>query len=133
MPNIGCAGDAGKPAQFGAFGCPTTVSNVETLAILPTAINLGGDAFSRLSDLHHFKDGGVRLFGVSGHVKKPGLYECAVGLTLRELEVPSIPVNFLIPIDGNPVTHDDTLTPERWFTSGLRRARRVISAMISFM
>ena len=36
-----------------------------------------------------------------------------VGLHLRELEVPSIPVNFLIPIDGNPVTSDGSLTPER--------------------
>lgn len=73
------------PAQAGAFGCPTTVNNVETMAILPTALNLGGDAFSRLSALHGFNDGGTRIFGVSGHVKKPGLYECAVGLTLREL------------------------------------------------
>jgi NADH-quinone oxidoreductase subunit F len=73
------------PAQAGAFGCPTTVNNVETLAILPTALQMGGDVFSRLSALHHFNDGGTRIFGVSGHVKKPGLYECAVGLTLREL------------------------------------------------
>jgi NADH-quinone oxidoreductase subunit F len=73
------------PAQAGAFGFPTTVNNVETVAIMPTAFALGGDAFSRLSDLHDFNDGGVRLFGVSGHVKRPGIYECAVGLTLREL------------------------------------------------
>jgi len=52
---------------------------------MPTAFNLGGDAFSRLSDLHAWNDGGVRLFGVSGHVKRPGIYEAAVGLTLREL------------------------------------------------
>jgi len=73
------------PAQSGAFGCPTTVNNVETISILPTALTVGGDAFSRLSDLHGLNDGGTRIFGVSGHVKKPGLYECAVGLTLREL------------------------------------------------
>ncbi len=73
------------PAQAGVFGCPTTVNNVETIAILPSALSLGCDAFSRLSDLHTWNDGGVRLFGVSGHVKKPGLYECHVGLTLREL------------------------------------------------
>jgi NADH-quinone oxidoreductase subunit F len=73
------------PAQSGAFGCPTTVNNVETIAILPTALTLGGDAFSQLSELHVFNDGGTRIFGVSGHVKKPGLYECHVGLTLREL------------------------------------------------
>jgi NADH-quinone oxidoreductase subunit F len=73
------------PAQAGAFGFPTTVNNVETVAIMPTAFTLGCDAFSRLSELHSSNDGGVRLFGVSGHVKRPGIYECAVGLTLREL------------------------------------------------
>ncbi|MCC6214559.1 MAG: NADH-quinone oxidoreductase subunit NuoF [Polyangiaceae bacterium] len=73
------------PAQVGAFGCPTTVNNVETIAIAPTVFELGGDAFSQLSELHPLNDGGVRLFGVSGHVERPGIYECAVGLTLREL------------------------------------------------
>jgi NADH-quinone oxidoreductase subunit F len=73
------------PAQYGAFGCPTTVNNVETIAIMPTVFDMGGDAFSRLSALHELNDGGARLFGVSGHVKRPGIYECAVGLTLREL------------------------------------------------
>jgi NADH-quinone oxidoreductase subunit F len=73
------------PAQAGAFGCPTTVNNVETVAIMPTVFTIGGDAFSKLSELHAWNDGGVRLFGVSGHVKRPGIYECAVGLTLREL------------------------------------------------
>lgn len=73
------------PAQAGAFGYPTTVNNVETVAIMPTAFQLGCDEFSRLSELHAWNDGGVRLFGVSGHVKRPGIYECAVGLTLREL------------------------------------------------
>src|SRR6187402_1545349 len=73
------------PAQVGAFGCPTTVNNVETIAIMPSVFQMGGDAFSQLSTLHGLNDGGARLFGVSGHVKKPGLYEANVGLTLREL------------------------------------------------
>jgi NADH-quinone oxidoreductase subunit F len=73
------------PAQYGAFGNPSTVNNVETIAIVPTVITMGGDAFSKLSALHHMNDGGTRLFGVSGHVKNPGIYEAAVGLTLREL------------------------------------------------
>jgi NADH-quinone oxidoreductase subunit F len=73
------------PAQAGAFGMPSTVNNLETIAIVPTAMALGGDAFSKLSDLHHLKDGGARLFGVSGHVKKPGIFEACVGLTLRDL------------------------------------------------
>ena len=73
------------PAQVGAFGCPSTVNNVETIAIAPTVIGVGGDAFSQVSALHSWNDGGARLFGVSGHVKTPGVYEAAVGLTLREL------------------------------------------------
>jgi NADH-quinone oxidoreductase subunit F len=73
------------PAQYGAFGCPTTVNNVETIAIAPSVFEVGGDEFSKLSALHSFNDGGARIFGVSGHVKRPGLYEACVGLTLREL------------------------------------------------
>jgi NADH-quinone oxidoreductase subunit F len=73
------------PAQAGAFGMPSTVNNLETIATVPTALALGGDSFSKLSALHHLKDGGCRLFGVSGHVNKPGIYEACIGLTLREL------------------------------------------------
>jgi NADH-quinone oxidoreductase subunit F len=73
------------PAQRGVFGCPTTVNNLETIAVVPTVIEMGGEAFSKLSALHHVNDGGSRLFGVSGHVKKPGIFEACVGLTLREL------------------------------------------------
>ncbi len=73
------------PAQYGAFGNPSTVNNVETIAIAPSVFEVGGDEFSKLSALHGINDGGARLFGVSGHVKKPGLFEACVGLTLREL------------------------------------------------
>ncbi|HKQ68973.1 MAG TPA: NADH-quinone oxidoreductase subunit NuoF, partial [Polyangiaceae bacterium] len=73
------------PAQRGVFGCPTTVNNLETIAAVPTVIEMGGEAFSKLSALHHLNDGGSRLFGVSGHVKNPGIFEACVGLTLREL------------------------------------------------
>jgi NADH-quinone oxidoreductase subunit F len=64
---------------------PSTVNNLETIAIVPTALEMGGEAFSKLSAIHDLKDGGTRLFGVSGHVKTPGVFEAAVGLTLREL------------------------------------------------
>jgi NADH-quinone oxidoreductase subunit F len=73
------------PAQAGAFGMPTTVNNLETIAAVPVALAMGGDNFSKLSELHGQKDGGCRLYGVSGHVKKPGVFEACVGLTLREL------------------------------------------------
>src|ERR1700722_18841016 len=73
------------PANAGAFGCPTTVNNLESLAIAPTAFGMGCEAFSKLSALHHLNDGGVRLYGLNGHVKKPGIVELAVGPTLNEL------------------------------------------------
>jgi NADH-quinone oxidoreductase subunit F len=73
------------PAQNGAFGCPTTVNNLETIAIVPTAFEMGCDKFSQMSELHGMKDGGCRLYGVNGHVNKPGIVELAVGVTLREL------------------------------------------------
>ncbi len=73
------------PAQAGAFGCPTTVNNLETIAAVPTAFRLGCEEFSKLSTLHDIKDGGVRLFGVNGHVNKPGVHELCVGVTMREL------------------------------------------------
>ena len=72
------------PAQAGAFGGPTIVNNVETLAAVPYIIDRGGDWFAKLGKLE--KSGGTRLFCVSGHVKKPGLYELpAGGVTLRQL------------------------------------------------
>ncbi|MBY0469906.1 NADH-quinone oxidoreductase subunit NuoF [bacterium] len=72
------------PAQSGAFAGPTIVNNVETLASIPFIIQKGGEWFSKLSKIE--KSGGTRLLGVSGHVKKPGLYELpAGGVTLRQL------------------------------------------------
>ena len=73
------------PAQVGAFGMPSTVNNLETIAAVPTALAMGGENFSKLSDLHHLRDGGCRLYGVSGHVKNPGVFEACVGVTLRDL------------------------------------------------
>ncbi len=73
------------PAQAGAFGCPTTVNNLETIAIVPTVFGMGGEEFSKLSTLHGINDGGARLFGVNGHVKKPQIIELAVGVTMNEL------------------------------------------------
>src|SRR4051812_16720307 len=72
------------PAQAGAFGGPTIVNNVETLAAIPFIINNGGEWFAKLGKLE--KSGGTRLLCVSGHVKKPGVYELPAGsVTLRQL------------------------------------------------
>lgn len=73
------------PANAGVFGCPTTVNNLETIAAVPTAFGMGCEAFSKLSSLHGIGDGGVRLYGLNGHVKRPQIIELAVGPTLNEL------------------------------------------------
>jgi len=70
------------PAVSGVFSMPTTVNNVETLSNVPHIINKGGEWFSNLGAE---KDGGTRLFGVSGAVKKPGLYERPQGYNLKKL------------------------------------------------
>jgi len=71
------------PAVKGVFDMPTIVNNVETIASVVDIVAMGGEQWSALSRLP--KDGGGRLYGVSGHVKKPGIYEASVGITLREL------------------------------------------------
>jgi NADH-quinone oxidoreductase subunit F len=66
----------------GLFGCPTVINNVETLANLPAVLADGADRFLKRG---RPQDGGTRLFGVSGAVVKPGLYELPVGTPLREI------------------------------------------------
>jgi NADH-quinone oxidoreductase subunit F len=73
------------PAQVGAFGCPTTVNNVESIAASGPALLMGGAEFSKLSKLHALNDGGSRLYGVNGHVEKPGTWEFDCGPTINEL------------------------------------------------
>jgi NADH-quinone oxidoreductase subunit F len=70
------------PAISGLFQCPTIVNNVETLACLPFIVAHGAHRFAALGTS---RQGGTRLFSVSGHVNRPGLYEAPVGITLREL------------------------------------------------
>jgi NADH-quinone oxidoreductase subunit F len=70
-------------AGGGLFKQPTAVNNVETLANMPAIINMGGEAFSNVGLVP--KNGGTRLFAVSGHVKKPGVYEAPMGISFRKL------------------------------------------------
>ncbi len=70
------------PAIEGAFKSPTIVNNVETIAYVPTIMQNGGEWFANLGSE---RNGGMRLFGVSGHVKKPGVYELPFGTPLREI------------------------------------------------
>ncbi len=71
------------PATVGAFKCPTVVNNVETLANVPLIINRGADWFAGIGP--NAKNTGPKLYCVSGHVQRPGLYEFAMGKNLKEL------------------------------------------------
>jgi NADH-quinone oxidoreductase subunit F len=70
------------PAIKGAFGQPTIVNNVETLACVPPIIERGAAWFAGLGTK---TQGGTRMYSVSGRVKKPGVYEAPVSITLRQL------------------------------------------------
>jgi NADH-quinone oxidoreductase subunit F len=70
------------PAQHGAFGLPTTVNNVETFAHVPHILEKGVEWFRARGTE---KSPGTTLFGVSGHVERPGLFELPLGTPLREV------------------------------------------------
>ncbi len=70
------------PAAFGLWGCPTTINNIETLANVPEIIRNGAEWFSKIGAPKH---PGTLLFGVSGHVKKPGVYELPTGTPLMSI------------------------------------------------
>ncbi len=64
------------PATHGLFGCPTVVNNVETLAALPWIMEHGAAAYAAMGT---DKSKGTKLFSVSGHINKPGVYELEMG------------------------------------------------------
>jgi NADH-quinone oxidoreductase subunit F len=70
------------PAVVGLWGKPTIINNVETIANVPWIVANGGDAFAGLGV---GKSGGTRLFGVSGHVNRPGVFEKPVDYNLKKL------------------------------------------------
>ncbi len=70
------------PAVAGAWGCPTAVNNVETLCNVPLVLTRGSAWFAGLGPE---KNGGPKLFCVSGHVKRPGVFEAPMKVTLAEL------------------------------------------------
>src|ERR1700738_2181063 len=70
------------PQVSGLFGKPTIVQNVETLCNVHHIVDKGPDWFRGLS---RTEDGGTKLYGVSGKVKKPGLWELPMGTPLREI------------------------------------------------
>ena len=70
------------PAVEGLWGCPTAVNNVETLCNVPFIIQNGPEWFAALGPE---KNGGPKLFCISGHVAKPGVYETDMHVSLRDL------------------------------------------------
>jgi NADH-quinone oxidoreductase subunit F len=70
------------PAQFGLWGCPTTINNVETISNIPIIINNGWKWYSQIGSVKH---PGPLLVGVSGHVNNPGIFEMPTGEPLLEI------------------------------------------------
>ncbi|HVA12849.1 MAG TPA: NADH-quinone oxidoreductase subunit NuoF, partial [Stellaceae bacterium] len=70
------------PAQRGLWQRPTTVDNCETCAQVPAIINRGAEWFKKIGMPN---SSGNTLFGVSGHVMRPGIYEMPLGVKLRDL------------------------------------------------
>jgi len=88
------------PAVAGLYASPTVINNAETIASVPAIINNGADWYKSYGTE---KSPGIKLFAVSGHVKRPGIYEAPLGITMRELITyaggmkSDLPLKFWIP------------------------------------
>ena len=70
------------PANTGLYGCPTTVNNVESIAVAPTILRRGGDWFAGFG---RNNNAGTKLFGLTGHINTPCVVEEAMSIPMREL------------------------------------------------
>ena len=70
------------PANSGLYGCPTIINNVETLSIVPFIVALGSEEFKKIGTPGNY---GPKIYGVSGHVNKPGTYEFPLGTPLEKI------------------------------------------------
>ncbi|HHY49972.1 MAG TPA: NADH-quinone oxidoreductase subunit NuoF [Alphaproteobacteria bacterium] len=70
------------PAAMGVWGCPTTVNNVESIAVVPEILRRGGAWFAGIGRANNT---GTKLMCVSGHVNKPATFEEAMGVTFEEI------------------------------------------------
>ncbi|MCH8557268.1 MAG: NADH-quinone oxidoreductase subunit NuoF [Balneolia bacterium] len=70
------------PAQKGLWGRPTTINNIETLANVPLVIKNGADWYKSIGAENH---PGPVLYGISGHINKPGVYEYPTGMSIHDL------------------------------------------------
>ena len=69
------------PAVVGLYGGPTVINNAETIASVPHVLLMGPEAYAKVGSE---RNGGTRLFGISGHVERPGVYELPMGYSLRK-------------------------------------------------
>lgn len=70
------------PANFGLWGFPTTINNVETIANVPPIMKMGWEPYSKIGEAKH---PGTILLGVSGHVNRPGIFEVPTGTLLTDM------------------------------------------------
>ena len=70
------------PANAGLYGCPTTVSNVETIAVVPAILRRGAEWFAKIGNKNNT---GTKLYCISGHVNDPCVVEEEMGIPLKEL------------------------------------------------
>ncbi|HEX9971157.1 MAG TPA: NADH-quinone oxidoreductase subunit NuoF [bacterium] len=70
------------PANAGLYGCPTIVNNVETFACLPFIAKQGAGTFKLMGT---FQAAGTKLYGISGHVNRPSVYEFPMGTNLKDM------------------------------------------------
>jgi NADH-quinone oxidoreductase subunit F len=70
------------PAVVGLYGGPTVINNAETIATVPHVIEMGAAAFAAVGTP---RNGGTRLFSLSGHVARPGVYELPMGYNLKKM------------------------------------------------
>ena len=70
------------PAAVGLYGCPTTVTNVETVAVSPTILRKGAEWFASLGNP---RNTGTKIFSISGHVNNPCNVEEEMGISLKQL------------------------------------------------
>src|SRR5450432_3432049 len=70
------------PAVVGLYGGPTVINNAETIATVPHVLRIGGAEYAKLGT---DRNGGTRLFFLSGHVERPGVYELPMGYSLRKM------------------------------------------------
>jgi NADH-quinone oxidoreductase subunit F len=70
------------PIHVGLYSKPTVINNVETVSTIPHIMQMGGDEYAKLGVN---RSTGTRLAAISGHVKRPGVYELEFGMTLRDV------------------------------------------------